>query len=523
MRGAFAGLAVLLVLASVVCFVGLGEHGFRSTEGHRVVPGWELLESGEVFPTRMFERVYVRKPPGMPWAVAASGALFGESEFSARLPSALSGVGMVVAAWWFCGMWFGWRAGFFAGVAQLCMPTLWFTWRAAEIEALMLVSAQVAALSCAHVLVFGARGWKVVLWGLVIGLGLLVTVLAKGPAAVPVVGAVVVVGLVVRRRMGMGAAGGWRAIGVGVGVSGLVLGVLGWIGARMLRAAREAGAAVEAQGVGDFVLRADVGELAVFPLVLFVAALPVSLGLLFPWGADARAEAEAVGEEGLRRYALGRVLAFGWLAAVGLYVVMLLGNPRYGLPAQVLLAPVAGYVFWLLGGGVMTGSRRVVARVMLLGVGLGRWGWVSAWPVVFAGVFVWWVTVFEAGRGEESGRLAGERLGTAIAGGSEEGGVVEVWSSFVINARPEVLLYAERAAREEGVELDVRWARDALAAGEVPGVGGVVVLRGEPGEAELVERFGAGAALRLERVHSDAFYRFAFSAYRVRGGEGGGG
>jgi 4-amino-4-deoxy-L-arabinose transferase-like glycosyltransferase len=48
----------------------LGSSGLSQSEGHRAIPGWTMLERGNWIVPHLFEQPYLRKPPGMPWAVA---------------------------------------------------------------------------------------------------------------------------------------------------------------------------------------------------------------------------------------------------------------------------------------------------------------------------------------------------------------------------------------------------------------------------------------------------------------------
>ena len=73
-RGPALGRQVVIVLAlcAVVFWVRLGADGLGATEGHRAVPGWEMLDTGRWLVPTMFDQPYLRKPPGMSWAVALS-------------------------------------------------------------------------------------------------------------------------------------------------------------------------------------------------------------------------------------------------------------------------------------------------------------------------------------------------------------------------------------------------------------------------------------------------------------------
>jgi 4-amino-4-deoxy-L-arabinose transferase-like glycosyltransferase len=63
---------------------------------------------------------YLKKPPLLFWAVAASFKTFGESEFSARLPAVLAGLGTLSLMYSMAAADFGILAGLIAGTVPLC-------------------------------------------------------------------------------------------------------------------------------------------------------------------------------------------------------------------------------------------------------------------------------------------------------------------------------------------------------------------------------------------------------------------
>ena len=81
---------IVLLVCGAVYWPRLGERGLASTEGHRVIPAWEMLESGNWLVPRLFGQIYARKSPGIHWAVALSSRILGETEFAARAVGAMS-------------------------------------------------------------------------------------------------------------------------------------------------------------------------------------------------------------------------------------------------------------------------------------------------------------------------------------------------------------------------------------------------------------------------------------------------
>jgi len=98
---------LLLVLAVAVAFPFLGSFGLlEPDEGRFAQIGREMAASGDFLIPRLngIEQFY--KPPLVYWISAVGMRLFGVSEWTARLPSALAFVGII----WLVG-WMGWRVG----------------------------------------------------------------------------------------------------------------------------------------------------------------------------------------------------------------------------------------------------------------------------------------------------------------------------------------------------------------------------------------------------------------------------
>lgn len=490
---------ILLLLSAALYWTNIGAHGFRSTEGHRAIPAYELLERGEALPTRMFERVYVRKPPGMPWAIAASTTLFGESEWSARAPSALAATLGVLLTWGFATWWFGRQAGFLAALAHVFTLRFLPGARTAEIEELFTLTTALGALPLVHALVRAQR--TRLLWSAIAGLGIGASFLMKGPAAVPVfLGVILASGVVLGWRTTLRRSVTWVSLGVGGALSALVV-------LAMARSVGDEPAVTES--ASHFVLNLDrIGGLPLFAITVLLGAMPASLAMLFPWGPDAKREADE--HPSLRDgYRTARVLTIGCLLSLLIYMLMLVTNPRYGLPSVVLVPPVVGYV--ALGmGGAFTQVRTRIARTMLLyrsGVRVTAF----AWPMILLVVAGFWVFVHEPGEYQDSGREPGRLLGESIARHARSDRAI-VWANFLVDARPETLHYAERAALAHGLDVRVEWRPTELPSGELPAPGDFVVLR--PIELGAFER--RGQTDRLETLHEGRVHKFDFSLYRVR-------
>lgn len=461
-RGRWAALLIVAV-CSAVYWVGLGANGLSMSEGHRAIPGWEMARSGEWLVPRMFERVYVRKPPGMFWAVAASAKVLGETELSARAVSATAMTVSALVVFFVTRRWFGGAGGLAAGMAQALTPLWWSVGRSAEIEALNNALTQAACLLVVDAMVrrregghdsdtdgagaTGATSKMASLLGVALCAG--GALLVKGPACVSAIGAALMAGLVVTRSA--------RAAFRPSVVAGLVLGVAAF-GAWAFMAERAIAAMaidpvapVVRQSVGDFLYGPGwPAKLAVFPLATLASVMPAGVAMLFVFGREARAERDA-GREASIAHDAARVLTLGALLGVGALMLSGVTNPRYAMPVLTLVPPTLGYVVWGALGGFGEGRRRI-ARGLMLG-GPARLG------VVMLVAAVATAQVMERSRARNSGRDAGERLGVALAERATARGeaTVEVWADHSIEARPEVLEWCRRKATELGLGVRARW------------------------------------------------------------------
>lgn len=464
--------SLLAVLAACVAtmWLGLGSTGLSMSEGHRAVPGWEMLANGEWFVTRMFGEIYVRKPPGMMWAIAGMSAVFGESAWSARAVSALACTLMALAAWWFGRRWFeSERVGLLAGLAQALTPMLWEAGRSAEIEALHTMGVQFAVLGVIDAAVRrGAWRWSRVVRAAWIVVGIVVAMLAKGPAGLPAVGAAVVAGA----WFAGGFGGGERRsafLRAAVPVVVLTLMVASLIVLRLRSWAEAAGPAVT-QGPGEFLWdTAKIGSIVTLPIVGLAVALPGSLAVV-AWRRlwSRRTEPDA-------RLVLAFVI--GGVVTLLIYTASGVSNPRYVMP---------GLVFWPLAIAGVLGpalgtikTRRVVAAVACV-LAAGGLAMAIVSDRARAG---------SGGRG--SGEPAGRAIAEAIVAGLPPGSTVEVWADGVVEARPEVLDAMRRHAATLGVTVTPRWSSALLRTFDPPT--SVLVLRRVEGEVkEGGEAVGAG-------------------------------
>lgn len=110
-------LAVVLATALAVFFWRLGAAGLMDPdEGRYAEIAREMLVLGDWLLPHLNFVPYLEKPPLVPWLIALSFLAFGETEWAARLPVAVSALGGVVVAYALGRRWWGEEAGVWAAL-----------------------------------------------------------------------------------------------------------------------------------------------------------------------------------------------------------------------------------------------------------------------------------------------------------------------------------------------------------------------------------------------------------------------
>jgi len=113
-------LALLAVLAGLLFFLALGSMGLTDRdEGRNAEAGREMLETGDwISPTFNYEPRFA-KPALVYWLMSLSYKWFGVDEFSARLPSAIFGLALILLQYLFLSRFYGAVVGLFGALMLL--------------------------------------------------------------------------------------------------------------------------------------------------------------------------------------------------------------------------------------------------------------------------------------------------------------------------------------------------------------------------------------------------------------------
>ncbi len=371
-------LATGLVVAALTA-VFLDRGPLAGTEPHRAMTAHQMVESGEWLVPRLYGRVYLRKPPGHYWVLALAESVGGAREWVWRLPSALAHAGLGALLAGFAARWFSGRAGLAAALAFGATVALWSQARSADIDALNTFCTAGAALVMLDLAFWpGARAVRIAAGGLLAGLAFL----AKGPAGLPVLGAVFAALVLLRWRAPSPAArprlvAPLLCLALGAAAFGA------WAGSLASAVSNLAGQLSGVDEVAGRVTATDLFTLrraAVAPFEVLLYDLPLVIGLpLAGWVV----RSPVFGD---RERALVRALAVAFGLALLFGLAALMSRPRYHYPALPLLVPLVGVVAAAWERGALSDAFRRRLAVALAALG----------PVL-AGVFAvyaagaWWV------------------------------------------------------------------------------------------------------------------------------------
>jgi 4-amino-4-deoxy-L-arabinose transferase-like glycosyltransferase len=199
-KRSFLFILLLVFLCTPLFFLGLGTRPLWDTdEGMHAETSKEMVLSGDwITPTFNGERFY-DKPILHSWFVALSFLIFGFTEFAARFPAALLGLGGVLLTYLLGKRMFGSTAGLVSGVI-LATSLEYFLLTQTVVHDSSLAFFMLLALFCFYTAYRDERhrGWYFGLFYTSLGL----CVLSKGPLGLGLPGLIVGLFLLLRKRLG---------------------------------------------------------------------------------------------------------------------------------------------------------------------------------------------------------------------------------------------------------------------------------------------------------------------------------
>jgi len=441
-------LLALVTLCALITLPNLAAQGLTSSEGHRVIPALEMLDTGNYQVPTMFDQPYVRKPQLVPWLFAAALNIHNDPtltpELPTRLVSATAFTLMVLASFFYTRRWFGKRAGFPAATALALTPLYWSPARAAEIESINNLFTALAAWIAIDLIINTQKPIKHKLpAALLLTLTALLMILTKGPAGFPILLALVFSAAILTRSIKSFFN---PFIWTPVTIAALIF---AWHWSNTLDAA---GPNAITQSPNAFMFETGrLLKLAAFIPVSLLTALPITLALLFPWGKDAKAEASE-SESLTQQLNTAKLIALS--IPLALLIMMLTGvsNDRY---AQPILAPLAPLVGWLLITNLKPHRKKILHA---LTIGSPK----NLATILCIGVFIN-ITIIESVSGtkrKSSGLLPAIQLAEDLQSNlppAPQGTRYTLVADAMIEARPETLLYLRTALESTNHQLTILW------------------------------------------------------------------
>jgi len=270
-RPRLAHLALLLALACLFLFVGLGDLGLTDRdEGSNAEAAREMVETGNwISPTLNYEPRFA-KPALVYWLMSGAYRTFGVGEFGARFPSAVFGVALVLLHYWFLTRLRGAQAGLLGALMLLLNVEMVAIGRLALTDS-VLIFFTTLALYGFWLGIFGEGRERHAIWLLYVGAAL--ATLTKGPVGVLVPLLAIAPYLTITRRWGQF----WQR---GQPIAGLVVFLLlavPWYAAMLAIHGSQYTASAQANTIGRF-LTAIGGHGGT---VLFY--IPILFFGFFPW------------------------------------------------------------------------------------------------------------------------------------------------------------------------------------------------------------------------------------------------
>ena len=397
-------LALNVCVVFLVIFLALawriGESPLSGTEPHRAIPAHSMLQTGDYIVPRLWGEPYLAKPPLQYWVLAISEKITGQAnEWVWRLPSAVCAALLAAILCIASSRWFGRRGGIVCGFSFLALIVLWPQDRKADIDSLntlMAVSTAICLieLNCRAL----RRRW---LWMLIGGIAFGGSLLAKGPAGLPVIiGAMIAPAIVNRDWSLIRKWHSWASLVIG----GLIFSV--WLFAvyQSVQGGSTAGGWTGKSEIVKLLGNMEPEHLlkaAILPVILAGAAMPLTLAI--PIALDKKVTQHFTREINcLIRSLIGAITV-----AIIVGVLARTINPRYMYIVFPLLCPLVGAISscWEIGSSefkfqiaarkilivfslvIAIGSAYIAALIWIRYEDHSAWLIASALLAIFAGVW----------------------------------------------------------------------------------------------------------------------------------------
>jgi len=190
-------LLVILALSYLFLFFNLGAYSLKEPdEGRYAEIPREMVEQGDYLVPHLNYVRYFEKPPLLYWLTAGSYKAFGVSEWSFRFPNALVALLCVLITFFFVSRWFTKRIGILSSLMLLSSFGFFALARIVTID-MLFAFLLFASLSCFYEFYRKKRSLFLHLFFVALALA----VLAKGPVAVILLGATILLFLLVEKKL----------------------------------------------------------------------------------------------------------------------------------------------------------------------------------------------------------------------------------------------------------------------------------------------------------------------------------
>ena len=197
---------LLIAMAALLLMPGMGVSLIDRDEGWYGQVVREMRATGDWLVPRRDGEVWLGKPPMLYWLAGLSTFVFGWGEWQLRLMPVLAGIVNTVLVAWFAARLFNRRVGLWAGAIFITFGLATIVSKMFLVDALLLTLILLAVMLQWKMATLGVTHLRAILFGIVIGLG----ILTKGPVIIIFSGPFAIALLVAYPRCWRRWLGDWR-------------------------------------------------------------------------------------------------------------------------------------------------------------------------------------------------------------------------------------------------------------------------------------------------------------------------